>query len=146
MKKALYFVFGLIVGILIITVLPNISNGEAEAEGNISEIVGSWVSTTQYSTINGTVSVRHMIQFNDDGTGVYHNPYYTPVSTHFTYFYEIHSGSVIINAEYSTKKDGEKIKLSNELCSISICENGMIFSNPFDSGTQAQRPYAFTRA
>lgn len=136
MKKALYFFFGLIVGILIITVLPNISNGEAEAKGNDSEIVGSWTATLY----------GNMIQFNEDGTGVYYNPTYTYVFTKFTYFYDSDKGIVRIYADYSTKKDGEKIKLTNEQCSISICGNGMIFFNPFDRGTQSDKPYAFTRA
>ena len=136
MKKALYFVFGLIVGILIITVLPNISNGEAEAKGNDSEIVGSWVAT----------SFSNMFQFNEDGTGVYYNPTYSYVFTRFTYSYDSDKGIIRINADYSTEIDGEKYKLVNEECSISICGNGMIIFNPFERGPQVNKPYAFTRA
>lgn len=87
-----------------------------------------------------------MIQFKEDGTGVYYNPSYTYVFTYFSYSFDSKNDKITINTEYSISKDGEKIKLDNKKCSISVVGDGMIFFNPFDKGSQVSQSYSFTRA
>ena len=136
MKKVIYLIIGMISSFAIMAIIPHITNTIADASNDNKEIVGSWVSTA-YS---------NMFQFKEDGTGVYFCRGYTYIDTAFTYSYDKANNEITINSTYKTSKNGEEIVLKDKKCYISICGDGMIFLNPFSSGSQVSNSYAFTRA
>ena len=144
MKKTICIILLIVVGIGIGFVIPKSLTGKAEAKGNNSEIVGSWVSTYNNNATSPYAST--MIQFFEDGTGVYYQFKYSYVFTYFTYSYDSKNSKIVISSKYTPVKGQDEIILKDKECTISICENGMIFFNPFVAASDANQSYSFIRA